>query len=237
MRARTSIISKVKSRYWRTTQKYGVRLPHSVEEALQIDRNTGTTFWQEATLKERTRVCVVWMARDDVIPDKVRRGKVKDMIRYQEITCHMIFEVKPDFTRKARFVANRLTTDSPSAMTYLSVVSRDSIRMMFLVAVLKDLDGFACDIGNAYLNAWCKEKIWFRGGTKMGEDKGKVMIVIRALYGQKSSGFAWHQMMSQTLREVEFLASIEDTDVWKRPMLKENRDKIYKFIVVYVDDV
>jgi Reverse transcriptase (RNA-dependent DNA polymerase) len=213
MRARTSIISKVKSRYWKTTHKYGVRLPHSVEEALQIDRNTGTTLWQEAILKERTRVCVAWMARDNVTPDEVRRGKVKDMIGYQEITCHIIFDVKPDFTRKARFVANGSTTDAPSSMTYSSVVSRDSIRLMFLVAALNDLDVFACDIGNAYLNVWCKEKIWFRGGTEMGEDKGKVMIVTRALYGLKSSGFAWHQMMSQTLRELEFVPSIADTDV------------------------
>jgi hypothetical protein len=100
------------------------------------------------------------MARDDVTPDKVRRGKVKDMIGYQEFTCHMIFDVKPDFTRKSRFVANGSTTDAPSSMTYSSVVSRDSIRLMFLVAVLNNLDVFACDIGNAYLNAQCKEKIW-----------------------------------------------------------------------------
>jgi hypothetical protein len=94
MRVRTSIISKVKSRYWRTTHKYWVRLPHSVEEALQINCNTGTALWQETILKERTRVCIAWMARDNVTPDKVRIGKVKDMIGYQEITCHMIFDVK-----------------------------------------------------------------------------------------------------------------------------------------------
>jgi Reverse transcriptase (RNA-dependent DNA polymerase) len=193
-------------------------------------------FWQEAILKERTRVCVAWMARDDVTPDKVRRGKVEDMIRYQGITCHMIFDVKPDFTRKARFVANGSTPDAPSSMTYSSVVSRDSIRLMFLVAALNNLDVFACDIGNAYLNAQCKEKIWFRGGTEMGEDKGKVMIVTRALYGLKSSGFAWHQMMSLTLRELEFVPSIADTDVWRQPTFKENRDRIYEYIVVYVDD-
>jgi Reverse transcriptase (RNA-dependent DNA polymerase) len=83
----------------------------------------------------------------------VRRGKVKDMIGYQEITCHMIFDMKPDFTRKARFVANGLTTDAPSLMIYSSIVSSDSIRLMFLVAALNHLDVFACDIGNAYLNA------------------------------------------------------------------------------------
>ena len=80
LRMRKSIITKVKSRYWKTTHKYGVRLPHSVEEALQIDRETDTFFWQEAILKERTRVCIAWMARDNITPDKVQTGKAKDMI-------------------------------------------------------------------------------------------------------------------------------------------------------------
>ena len=34
LRTRNRIIAKVKSRYWKTSHKYGVRLPHSVQEAL-----------------------------------------------------------------------------------------------------------------------------------------------------------------------------------------------------------
>jgi hypothetical protein len=180
---------------------------------------------------------VAWKARNDITPDAVREGKAKDMIGYQEITCHMVFDVKPDFTRKARFVANGSKTETPEAITYSSVASRDSVRLMFLIAALNDLDIFACDIGNAYLNAPCKEKIWFVGGTEMGEDKGKVMIVTRALYGLKSSGYAWHQMMSQTLRELSFEPSVADTDIWRKAMTKPNGDKVYEYIVVYVDDI
>ena len=43
---RNQIISKVKSHYWWMTHKFGIKLPHSVEEALEIDRQTGTDFWQ-----------------------------------------------------------------------------------------------------------------------------------------------------------------------------------------------
>ena len=35
-------------------------------------------------------------------------------------------------------------------MTYSSVVSRDSVRIMFLIAALNDLDLRMCDIGNVY---------------------------------------------------------------------------------------
>ena len=42
------IIKKVKSQYWKCTHKYGIELPHSVEEALAIDEQMGTTFWHDA---------------------------------------------------------------------------------------------------------------------------------------------------------------------------------------------
>jgi hypothetical protein len=59
----------------------------------------------------------------------------------------MTFDVKVDFTRKARFVAGGLWTDTPSQLTYSSVVHRDSIRIAFLNAALNELDILAADIG------------------------------------------------------------------------------------------
>ena len=50
------IISKVKSRYWKTSHKFGIRLPHSVQQALQIDEETGTDLWRRAIEKEMKNV-------------------------------------------------------------------------------------------------------------------------------------------------------------------------------------
>ena len=100
-----------------------------------------------------------------------------------------------DFTRKARFVANGSTTDAPVALCYSSVVSRDSVRIAFLVAALNDLDVFDCDIDNAYLNAPCLENIWFQAGIECGQSvRGRVMRLTRALYRLKSSGASWRKM-------------------------------------------
>jgi len=65
-----------------------------------------------------------------------------------------------DFTRKASFVAGGLTTEAPVSTTYSSVVSREKFRIAFLIAALNHLEIFAADVGNAYLNAPCREKIW-----------------------------------------------------------------------------
>jgi hypothetical protein len=39
--------------------------------------------------------------------------------------------------------------DPPKDLTYSSVVSRDSVRLFFLLAALNNLDVLACDIQNA----------------------------------------------------------------------------------------
>ena len=61
-------------------------------------------------------------------------------VGYTKINCHIIFDIKPDFTRKARLVAGGHMTDPPASITYASVVGRDSVRIAFLLAALNNLD-------------------------------------------------------------------------------------------------
>ena len=120
LRKRSRIINKVKSKYWKRTHKYGIRLPHSVEEALRIDEETGTDFWRMAIEKEMKNVMPAFEFRDD---DKMPVG-------YEKIRCHMVFDVKiGDLTRKARFCANGNETDPPKESTFSTVDTRDSVML------------------------------------------------------------------------------------------------------------
>ena len=210
-------------------------MPHSVEEAIRINKETGTDFWTRAIEKELWKVRVAWEVRNDLSVDDVRKGKA--LIGYTEIKCHMVFDVKVDFSRKARFVAGGHMTDAPNSITYSSVVSRDSVRLAFLIAELNGLDVMTCDIGNAYLNAPCREKVWFKGGAETGEDCGKVLVVTRALYGLKSSGASWRSTLMSTLIELGFEETLADPDVWRRPATRENGTEYYELCLVYVDDI
>ncbi|KAI2504684.1 Reverse transcriptase (RNA-dependent DNA polymerase) [Fragilaria crotonensis] len=231
LRKRNRIVAKVK-RYWRTTHKFGIRLPKSVEEALAIDEETGTDYWRKALGKAMSKVKVAWKPMDGVTPTQARTGKEPGLIGFQEIRCHIIFDIKMDFTRKARFVAGGHTTDTPGSLTYSSVVSQDSVRLAFLIARLNDLDVLAGDVTNAYLNAACREKIWFEGGLETGADQGKVLIVTRALYGLKSSGAAWRADLAATLRDLNFTSTKADPNGWIR-----SADTHYNMVLVYVDDI
>jgi hypothetical protein len=52
----------------------------------------------------------------------------------------MIFDIKLDFIRKFRLVARGDMTDTPSTLTYSSVVSQESVRISFLIAALNALE-------------------------------------------------------------------------------------------------
>ena len=138
---------------------------------------------------------VAYIGMDEYTPDQVRSGNAPGLIGFQEIKCHMIFDVKIDFTRKARFVAGGHMTEAPASLTYSSVVSRDSVKIAFLIGALNELDVMACDIGNAYLNAPCREKIWFVAGPECGQLSGKVCKLVRALYGESGTD----QQVDQTV--------------------------------------
>ena len=261
------IIKKIKTKYWRTSHKYGVRVPKSPEEALKLDaemlRSGGQAFWEKAMQKEMAKAKVAYEEVEGVTPEQIRRNEVENMKGYQEITCHMIFDVKMDFTRKARYVANGAMTEAPVGLCYSSVVSRDSVRIAFLVAALNGLDILACDIGNAYLNAPCREKIWFVAGLECGVSmKGKPCRLVRALYGLKSSGASWRKMFKDFIEQkLGFKPSRADPDMYYRRNNKSagsdpdglsldpegmtsdlganlnSGSPYYELLLVYVDDV
>ena len=154
-----------------------MKLPHSVKEALQFDKETGADFLWKAIQKETGKVEVALEFDESATPDQVQSDKSL-YVGYQEIECHMIFDVKMDLTRKARFIAGDHLTKTPASITYSSVVNRDSIRLAFLIAALNDLDIMACNVGNAYLNAPCHEKVWFVAGPEFGSRQGMIVNIV-----------------------------------------------------------
>ena len=140
------IISKVKSCYWCTTHKFGIKLPHSIEKAIQINEVTGTDFWQRAINREMAKVKVAWKVHEGHTPEQVHNGEVPELQSFQEIGCHCIFDVKMDFTHKCCFVAGGHMTEAPSTNMYSSIISHDSIRLAFLITALNGVDILSCDL-------------------------------------------------------------------------------------------
>ena len=90
-----------------------------------------------------------------------------------------------DFTRKSRWVKDGHKTEDPLGSNYSGVVSRDSVRIAFTLAVLNGLDICCSDVQNAYLQALTSEKHFIICGPEFGEHEGKRAILRRAVYGGK----------------------------------------------------
>ena len=67
------------------------------------------------------------------------------------LECYTIFEVKMDFQRKTRFVANGAKTPNSTSTNYAGVVSRETVCIAFTYAAFSDLNIMSSDIWNAYL--------------------------------------------------------------------------------------
>ena len=121
------------------------------------------------------------------------------LIGHQEIGLHMIFDIKlgENFRRKARMVDGGHITKIPNSIIYSSVVSRNSVRIMIMIAALNNLDLQAADTKKAYLTSPCRENIWKKTGPESVMDEGKVFIVVRALYGLKSSGTEFKAFLAE----------------------------------------
>jgi hypothetical protein len=97
---------------------------------LTLDKENGNTLWYDAIMKESGNVRIAFELQEDGKPPP----------GYHHVSLMMIFDVKMDFTRKARLVAWGDLTDTPSTLTYSSVVTRESVRIAFMVAALNELD-------------------------------------------------------------------------------------------------
>ena len=52
---------------------------------------------------------------------------------------------------------------------YSSIISLRSVRMLAFIAELNDLELWATDIGNAYLESYTKEKVYIKAGPEFGD--------------------------------------------------------------------
>ena len=230
VRKRDNIISKLSARVIKRTHKYGVRIPRSIKEAYEIDKANGNMLWRNAIAKEMQNVAIAFEIIEDDEP--LPSG-------FKPASCHIIFDVKMDFTRKARYVLDGHRTADPDGSTYAGVVSRESVRIALTYAALNDIEICAGDILNAYLQAPSSEKYYIpKCGIEFGlENAGKRAKIVRALYGGKTSGRDFRNHLRSCMTHLGFSSCKADPDVWMRSSTKGDGTPYYQYALLYVDDV
>ena len=124
-------------------------------------------------------------------------------------------------------------TDPSTEDIFSGVVSMESVRTTFVVARHNKLEIIAGDVGNAFLNGWTKELVYFIAGPEFGPElQGKRLIAVKAIYGLKFSSARFHEHLSIALKKLSFRPSKADPDLWIKKV-----DDHYEYLARYVDDV
>ena len=189
--------------------KFGYLVPHDYNEALHLNMTNGNVKWQDTMKLEMQQLKDYECFKDVGI-----HGREPPPEGYKKIRVHFIFDVKHDGHHKAQCIAGGHLTDMPIDSIYSGVVSLWGLRMVAFISELNNLELWATDIGNAYLEALMTEKIYIMAGQEFGELEGHMLIIYKALCGLRSSGLRWSQRLSECLYGMEFTPSKAEPDIW-----------------------
>jgi Reverse transcriptase (RNA-dependent DNA polymerase) len=210
--------------------KYGIRLPDKTRSCAELDQENGDSKWTEATkaeldLLEKFEAFVDHgMYTDEKASELIRKG-------YQYIKLIMVYDVKHDGRYRAHLVAAGYMT-RPGSDVYSSVVLLRTLRLALLIGELNRLKMMVGDVTSAYLMALTKELIFFKAGDEFGKRAGHLMVVRKSLYGLRTSGKSWHDLLFDTLKDMGFTPSLADPDIWMR-----DAGDCYEYVCSYVDDL
>ena len=150
LRTRDRIISRLKAnKSVKRGMKFGIIVPTSISEAEELDIINGNNLWSEAINKEVSKVKVAFQP----LAEGVSAPIGSKLIKY-----HMIFDVKFNLTQKARLVAAGYMNNVPAFTSYSPVVSRETVRICFMLAALNGLDIIMGDVGNTFIQAKPQEQ-------------------------------------------------------------------------------
>ena len=228
IRERDAIIAVLIMHVKQIWHKYGLEIPMSIEHAKEINCKNSNDYWMKALAKEMYDVGVAF---------EILAPGQSLMKGWHKVTGHLVWDVKMDFTCKARWVLDGHKTPDPEESTFAGVVSRESIWIAFLYAALNGLDVFAEDIQNAYLQAPSSRRDYIVCCLEFGlENVGWIALIHWALYGGKTTGRDFRNHLRSCIHYLKFMSCPADPDVWMRPAEKANGMPYYEYVLLYVDD-
>ncbi|KAL7455007.1 hypothetical protein ACHAWC_006593 [Mediolabrus comicus] len=228
--------------------QYGVKVPRNHRQAMEYDEENGDTQWADSEKLEIEQIYEEYKSFRDL----GHKSVAKPPPGYKKITLHMVYAVKHDGRRKSRLVAGGHLTDPPLESVYAGVVSLRGVRLVVFLAELNGLKVWQTDIGNAYLLAKTREKVYVVAGEEFESFGlvGHLLVIVKAVYGLASSGRRWHDRFADVLREMGFSSCPAEPDIWMRecdndgnpvtPGEDTSGAKVghyYEYIAVYTDDL
>ena len=188
---------------------YGYEIPRGYKHALELDKINKNYHWHDCTILELGQLDKYkpfWNIGKNIIPGE----------EYKQIRVHFFYAVKHDGRHKTRLVTNRNLTEVPVSSVYSGVVFLKGLRIMVFLLELNELNLWGTNIGNAYLEAFTSELVYIIVRAEFGDLEGCTLIIVKALYGPRTSGARWHESSADVLKDMNFVPSQNEPDIWMR---------------------
>ena len=214
------------------TSDFGdVPIPRGYSQAISC---SNSAYWKEAIAKELTGLLNLntWQI---VLQSSMPPGS-------NLMHSHYVFTVKRTKTGsidkfKARLVANGNTQKHGVDFdrVFATVVKTSTLRLVLILAALRDYDLHQVDIRQAYLQATLTEDLYMRlpPGVHQWDDQGRSLVakLNRSLYDLKQAGREWAALFSSFLVSFGFARSTIDTCLYTF-----SSKSLHLWVCVYVDD-
>lgn len=116
--------------------------------------------------------------------------------------------------------------------TFAPVIKMSSVRLFFALASILRLKLLHGDVPNAYVKGQLKELIFMKPPVELNVEPGKVLRLLKPLYGLKQSGRCWNHAIDQFIRSIGFERSRLDPCIYYK---RVNGHLV--LLGLYVDDV
>lgn len=137
------------------------------------------------------------------------------------ISCKWVFTIKRDSTGgpikcKARCVARGFTQRNGIDYdeTFSPVVKFTSIRVFLALAASLSLKVYQLDVKTAYLNGEIDKQIFMTQPDGFDDQSGRVLELLKAIYGLKQASCAWSKKLNQVLISLGFKRLESDHSVF-----------------------
>ena len=119
-------------------------------------------------------------------------------------------------------------------LTFATVVSRESVRIVLTVVALNGLEVMTLDIKNASITAQNQEKIWTVWGPEFGENARRKAYIVHALYVLKSAGASFQNHLTSCMHTLGYQPCYADRDLWYKLMTQPSDSQNILAILLYV---
>ena len=210
-----------------TTEEEVKQSPQTVQEALQGEHSVK---WQSAMDSEMNSL------RENGVYEIVDRPTGKKVVKSKWVLRVKANERGEVEKYKARVVAKGYSQVEgiDYDQTFSPTVRFESIRQMVALGASRGMSMHQMDVTTAFLYAPLEEEVYMEQpeGTVKEGDQGKVMRLLKCLYGLKQSPRQWNIYIDAVLKGLGFKRLKSDVGVY---VMGEGESAVY--IALYVDDL